>query len=47
VAAQDRDSEAYADLINIEGIGESMADDLLGFLPKNTIKRCLMIWQIC
>ncbi|MEL0107145.1 MAG: NAD-dependent DNA ligase LigA [Rhodospirillaceae bacterium] len=33
-AAQDRESEAYADLINIEGIGESMADDLLGFFAE-------------
>ncbi|MEX2449690.1 MAG: NAD-dependent DNA ligase LigA [Rhodospirillales bacterium] len=32
--SQDRESDAYADLINIEGIGPSMADDLLGFFAE-------------
>ncbi len=32
--AQDRDSEAYADLVNIEGIGTAVADDLLGFFAE-------------
>ena len=32
--AQDRDSEAYADLTNIEDIGPSVADDLLGFFAE-------------
>ncbi len=33
-AAQDRDSEAYADLTAIDGIGPSMADDILGFIAE-------------
>ncbi len=33
-AAQDRDSEAYNDLINIEDIGPSVADDLIGFFTE-------------
>jgi len=32
--AQDRDSEAYRDLVNIDGIGPSVADDLLGFCAE-------------
>ena len=31
-AAQDRDGDAYGELINVDGIGPSVADDLLGFL---------------
>ena len=33
-AAQDRDSEAYAELTAIDGIGPSMADDILGFIAE-------------
>lgn len=33
-AAQDRDSEAYADLLNIESVGAAVADDLLGFFAE-------------
>lgn len=33
-AAQDRESEAYKDLLNIEDIGPSVADDLLGFFVE-------------
>ena len=33
-AAQDRHSEAYNDLINIEDIGPSVADDLIGFFTE-------------
>ncbi len=32
--AQDRDSEAYGDLLSIEDIGPSVADDLLGFFAE-------------
>lgn len=32
--AQDRDSEAYADLLNIESIGAAVADDLLSFFAE-------------
>jgi DNA ligase (NAD+) len=32
--AQDRDSEAYADLLNIESVGAAVADDLLGFFAE-------------
>ena len=32
--AQDRDSEAYRDLVNIDGIGPSVADALLGFCAE-------------
>lgn len=32
--AQDRDSEAYGDLVNIEGIGPSVADDILAFFAE-------------
>ena len=31
-AAQDRDGDAYAELVNVDGIGPSVADDLLCFL---------------
>ena len=34
-AAQDRESDAYAELTNIDGIGPSVADDLLGFFAEN------------
>src|SRR5260221_5101023 len=33
-AAQDRDDPAYRDLDNIDGIGESVAADLLGFFAE-------------
>jgi DNA ligase (NAD+) len=33
-AAEDRDSDAYADLTAIDGIGPSMADDILGFFAE-------------
>lgn len=33
-AAQDRTSDAYADLMSINGIGESMVDDILGFMAE-------------
>jgi len=33
--AQDRESEAYADLIDIDQIGPSVADDLLGFFAED------------
>lgn len=33
-AAEDRDGEAYHDLINIEDIGPSVADDLIGFFTE-------------
>ena len=32
--AQDREGEAFADLVNIDGIGPSVADDLLGFCAE-------------
>lgn len=32
--AQDRDSEAYADLLNIESVGAAVADDLLAFFAE-------------
>ena len=32
--AQNRDGEAYQDLINIEDVGPSVADDLIAFLPN-------------
>lgn len=37
-AAQDRESEAYANLVNIDQIGDSVANDLLNFFaePHNT-----------
>ncbi|MEQ9360206.1 MAG: NAD-dependent DNA ligase LigA, partial [Rhodospirillales bacterium] len=34
-AAQDRDSEAYAELIDIDQIGPAVADDLLGFFAED------------
>jgi DNA ligase (NAD+) len=34
LAAQDRESEAFADLLNIEDIGPGVADDLLGFFAE-------------
>ena len=33
-AAQDRESDAYQDLVNIDGIGPAVADDLLGFCAE-------------
>lgn len=33
--AQDRESESYADLLNIEDIGASVADDILGFFAED------------
>ncbi|MDA1089715.1 MAG: NAD-dependent DNA ligase LigA [Proteobacteria bacterium] len=33
-AAQDRDGDAYGELTNIDGIGPSVADDLLGFCAE-------------
>jgi DNA ligase (NAD+) len=33
-AAEDRDSEAYGELTNIDGVGPSMADDILGFFAE-------------
>jgi len=33
-AAQDRDGEAYLELTNVDGIGPSVADDLLGFCAE-------------
>jgi len=33
-AAQDRESEAWMDLLNIDGIGESVANDVLAFLHE-------------
>ena len=34
-AAQDPESEAYGDLVNIDGIGPSVADDVLAFFAKS------------
>ncbi len=34
IAAADRDSEAYAELVDIDGIGPAMADDLIGFFAE-------------
>ena len=34
-AASDESGEAYADLIDIDGIGPSMADDLIGFFKED------------
>ncbi|NCC21115.1 MAG: NAD-dependent DNA ligase LigA [Alphaproteobacteria bacterium] len=34
IEAQDRDSRAYADLLNIEDIGPAVADDILGFFAE-------------
>ncbi len=33
-AAEDRESDAYNELVNIDGIGPSMADDLIGFFAE-------------
>ncbi|MGV8074773.1 MAG: NAD-dependent DNA ligase LigA [Syntrophobacteraceae bacterium] len=33
-AAQNRESEAYADLLSINGIGESIVDDILAFIAE-------------
>ncbi|NQV83986.1 MAG: NAD-dependent DNA ligase LigA [Rhodospirillales bacterium] len=33
--AQDRESDAYGELVNIDGIGPLVADDLLGFLGED------------
>jgi DNA ligase (NAD+) len=33
-AAQDRQSDAYAELLSINGIGRSMVDDVLGFIAE-------------
>ena len=33
-AAQDRESDAYQELVNIDGIGPAVADDLLGFCAE-------------
>lgn len=35
IAAADRNSEAYAELVDIDGIGPSMADDLIGFFAED------------
>jgi DNA ligase (NAD+) len=32
--SQDRTSEAYADLLSINGVGASMVDDILGFMAE-------------
>ncbi|EKV30002.1 DNA ligase [Caenispirillum salinarum AK4] len=34
IAAADKESDAHKDLVNIEGIGESMADDITGFFTE-------------
>jgi DNA ligase (NAD+) len=33
-AAAERDSEAYQELLNIDGVGPSVADDILGFFAE-------------
>ncbi len=40
-AAQDRDSDAYAELLNIDGIGESVANDLLAFVHEEHNRQIL------
>ena len=40
-AAQDRDGEAYAELIDIDQIGPAVADDLLGFFAEDHNKEVL------
>ncbi len=40
-AAQDRGSEAYRDLVNIDGIGPSVADDLLAFFAEDHNRQVL------
>lgn len=49
-AAQDRDSEAYADLLNVPDVGPGVADDLLAFFAEDhnrevlhDLKSCLSI----
>ncbi|HPF77955.1 MAG TPA: NAD-dependent DNA ligase LigA [Alphaproteobacteria bacterium] len=39
--AQDRESQAYQDLINIEDVGPSTADDLIGFFAEDHNKAVL------
>jgi len=41
IAAQDRDGEAYQNLINIEDIGPAVADDLIGFFAEEHNKAVL------
>jgi len=40
-AAQDRESEAFADLLAIEDVGPSVADDLIGFFAEDHNKEIL------
>jgi len=40
-AAQDRESEAYAELIDIDQIGPAVADDLLGFFAEDHNRQVL------
>lgn len=40
-AAQDRESEAYQDLLNIDGIGVSVAEDLLAFVHEDHNRQVL------
>lgn len=40
-AAQDREGEAYQDLLNIDGIGESVAEDLLAFVHEDHNRQVL------
>ena len=40
-AAQDREGDAYADLLNIDGIGESVAKDLLAFVHEDHNRQVL------
>ncbi len=40
-AAQDREGEAYGDLLNIDGIGESVANDLLAFVHEEHNRQIL------
>jgi len=40
-AAQDHESDAYADLLNIDGIGESVANDLLAFVHEDHNRQVL------
>ena len=41
IEAQDRESDAYNDLINIDKIGQSMADDLIGFFAEEQNEQLL------
>ncbi|MBL6947280.1 MAG: NAD-dependent DNA ligase LigA [Rhodospirillales bacterium] len=45
-AAQDRESEAYGELVNIDGIGPSVADDLLGFIAEDHNREVLDDLQV-